>query len=150
MGCWSGGSRKKIAAGCGGVSQGLVPVVWGGVPTGGGPREVPRGGSLGGGSGGVLGGGFPGQGLFWAFSKFVDFFRTSSQPFLGLGASSGPRLPAFSGPRLFWAFSELLPNLFWASGPFLGFWTWTSSQPFLGPSKPFLGAFSGLGPLLGF
>ena len=66
--------------------------------------------------------------LFWA-SPFLAFFSpllgllwASSQPFLGLGA---------------------------CSGPFLGFWTWTSSQPFLGPSKPFLGAFLGLGPLLG-
>ena len=74
------------------------------------------------------------------------------QPFLGLGASSGPfrvflwafcgllgLFPAFSGPRgLFWGFWPL-PSPFWASGPLLELLA--SSQPFLGlraSSVPFL------------
>ena len=108
---------------------GRVPVVWGGVPTGGGPREVPRGGSLGGGSG------EPFLGL-WAFSRLLDLdvfpafswsLETFSGSFFGPGASSGllSLFPAFSGPRdLFWAFSELLdlfPTFFWASGLFPAF-----------------------------
>ena len=54
----------------------------------------------------------PRRSLFWLcfglFALFPAFSepRASSQPFLGLGASSAPLFPPFSGPRgLFWIFS---------------------------------------------
>ena len=115
MGCCPGGSRKKIAAGCGGVSQGLL----GGSPSfGGGPH---RRGSPGGFQGRVpvgFGGGSRGGG---------SRVRASSGPFRSLWTSSGPL------PSLFLA-SEPLLGL--ASQPFLGLafsgLLWASSQPFLG------------------